>query len=94
MNEAKKAVVTVLGYDQEGHHRQGERRSVRVRRQHIVDISQTVLSGLFNMVLVADISSPDCAFDQLSERLGRLGEELGLQIRVQRSEIFEAMHQI
>ena len=61
---------------------------------NIVDISQTVLSGLFNMVLVADISSPDCAFDQLSARLSRLGEELGLQIRVQRSEIFEAMHQI
>ena len=44
------------------------------------------------MILIADIT--DCAFDQLSEQLSTLGQEMGLQIRVQRSEIFEAMHQV
>jgi len=61
---------------------------------NILDISQTIVSGLFNMVLVADISSPECPFDAISSRLSKLAEDLGLQIRVQRSEIFEAMHQI
>ena len=93
MTESKKAVVTVLGYDRKGIIAKVSAVLYECDA-NIVDISQTVLSGLFNMVLVADISSPDCVFDQLSERLSRLGEELGLQIRVQRSEIFEAMHQI
>ena len=93
MNEPKKAVVTVLGYDRKGIIAKVSAVLYECDA-NIVDISQTVLSGLFNMVLVADISSPDCAFDQLSARLNHLGEELGLQIRVQRSEIFEAMHQI
>ena len=93
MSESKKAVVTVLGYDRKGIIAKVSAVLYECDA-NIVDISQTVLSGLFNMVLVTDISSPDCAFDQLSDRLARLGEELGLQIRVQRSEIFEAMHQI
>ena len=46
------------------------------------------------MILIADISSEHCAFDKLNESLTELGRELNVQIRVQRSEIFEAMHQI
>lgn len=61
---------------------------------NILDISQTIVAGLFNMVLVADVSSPACSFDALSKHLSDLGEELGIQIRIQLSEIFEAMHQI
>ena len=65
MNESKKAVVTVLGYDRKGIIAKVSAVLYECDA-NIVDISQTVLSGLFNMVLVADISSPDCAFDQLS----------------------------
>ncbi len=93
MNNAKRAVVTVLGFDKKGIIAKVSA-ILYVCDANILDISQTIVSGLFNMVLVADVSSPVCAFDELSEKLGALGEELGLQIRVQRSEIFEAMHQI
>ena len=59
---------------------------------NILDISQTVLSGMFNMMMIVDVSLSD--FDALSADLSALGGELGLQIRIQRSEIFDAMHRI
>ena len=91
MNEMKKAVVSVLGTDKKGI-------IARVsgvlyeNDANILDISQTIVSGLFSMILIADIST--CSFDALKARLDALGGELGVQIRIQRSEIFEAMHQI
>ena len=91
MSEIKKAVVTVLGIDCKGiiAHISAVLYENDV---NILDISQTVLEDYFNMVLIADVSS--CAFEKLSADLTMLGEKLGLQIRVQRSEIFEAMHQV
>ena len=51
-----------------------------------------MLSGMFNMMMIVDVSLSD--FDALSADLSALGGELGLQIRIQRSEIFDAMHRI
>lgn len=93
MAAVSKAVVTVLGFDRKG---------IIARVSHvlyerginILDISQTILDGYFNMVMIVDLSEPTCPFDELQGDLNRLGEELGLQIRVQKTEIFEAMHQI
>ena len=93
MNETRKAVITVLGYDRKGIIAKVSDALYR-NDANILDISQTIVSGLFNMVLIADISSPDCDYNNLSEELLRFGQEKNLQIRVQRSEIFEAMHQI
>ena len=93
MNTITKAVVSVLGFDRRGI-------IARVSSElyecgvNILDISQTILSGLFNMVLIADISSPECDFAAISDELLEFGRINNLQIRVQRSEIFEAMHQI
>jgi ACT domain-containing protein len=44
--------------------------------------------------MIVDLSEPTCPFDELQTDLNALGRELGLQIRIQKSEIFEAMHQI
>ena len=93
MNDMKKAVVTVLGIDKKGI----IARVSGILFEHdanILDIHQTVISDYFNMVLIADISSDACRFEALSEAIQALGEEMGLQIRIQRSEIFEAMHQV
>ena len=46
------------------------------------------------MIMVVDISSEHCNFDGVSQELTSLGERLGLQIRIQRNEIFDAMHHI
>ena len=93
MNETKKAVITVLGYDKRGIIAKVSDVLYR-NNANILDISQTVVSGLFNMVLIADIGAEDCDFGAISDELAVYGREINLQIRVQRSEIFEAMHQI
>ncbi len=91
MEKKNTAVVTVVGNDTVGI----IARVSAVLAKHeanILDISQTVLSGMFNMIMIVDISLS--AFAQLSDSLVALGNEMGLQIRIQRSEIFDAMHRI
>lgn len=91
MDKKYTAVVTVIGRDTIGIIAE----VTRVLAQHkanVLDISQTVLSGMFNMVMIVDVSLSQ--FDALSEAIGVLGKELGLQMRVQRSEIFDAMHRV
>ena len=93
MDEMKKAVVSVLGNDQRGI----IAKVTKVLYEHdvnILDISQTIVSGLFNMLMVVDMSSEHTNFDIVNQDLRALGEELGLQIRIQRNEIFDAMHHI
>lgn len=93
MDKQLKAVVTVLGFDKKGIIAQVSR-VLYENEVNILDISQTIVSGLFNMVMLVDISEPCCSFEDLSVALQSLGERLGLQIRIQRNEIFEAMYQI
>lgn len=91
MEKKNTAVVTVVGKDTIGII---ARVSAKLAEHdaNILDISQTVLSGMFNMIMIVDTSLSN--FAQLEEGLSQLGAELGLQIRVQRSEIFDAMHRI
>ena len=93
MNEMKKAVISVLGSDKKGIIA-GDSGILLENDANILDISQTIVSGLFSMILIADISSEKCSFDALKAQLDALGERMNVQIRIQRSEIFEAMHQI
>ena len=93
MNEMKKAIISVLGLDRKGIIARVSN-VLYVNDANILDISQTVVSGYFSMTLVADISSPECVFDSLSDELAALGDELSVQVRIQRSEIFEAMYRI
>ncbi len=93
MDNQRKAVVTVLGFDRKGIIAQVSR-VLYEADVNILDISQTIVSGLFNMVMLVDITTPSCPFEELSQQLDSLGERLGLQIRFQRNEIFEAMHTI
>ncbi len=93
MAEMTKAVITVLGYDRKGIIAKVSDALYRYDA-NILDISQTILSGLFNMILIADVSSPACDFAALTDELRAYGKEQNLQIRVQRSEIFETMHQV
>ena len=93
MNEVKKAVVSVLGADQRGI-------IARVTKilydfnVNVLDISQTILSGLFSMIMVVDVSSERSDFDAISHELAALGERMNLQVRIQNGEIFDAMHHI
>ena len=91
MDQTNKAVVTVVGNDTIGIIARVSA-ALAEHDANILDISQTVLSGMFNMMMIVDVSLSN--FDALSTALSELGAQLGLQIRIQRSEIFDAMHRI
>lgn len=93
MEGQRKGVVTVLGFDRKGIIAQVSQ-TLYESGVNILDISQTIVSGMFNMVMLVDISEPNRTFEELSESLQALGERLGLQIRIQRNEIFEAMYRL
>jgi ACT domain-containing protein len=61
---------------------------------NILDITQTTLQDIFTMIMLVDLSSPNITFDQLSKKLDDKGQEMGLSIRIQREDIFNAMHKI
>ena len=87
------AIVTVVGRDQVGII---ARVCTLLAQQNvnILDISQTILQGAFTMVMAVDVSKAALSFGDLQDALSLLGQEMGLTIRVQREEIFDAMHQI
>ena len=93
MDIEAKAIVTVLGRDRKGIIA-GVSRVLYEHNVNILDIAQTVRSDYFNMMMVVDVSDPNCSFEQLSIELESLGGRLNLQMRIQRSDIFEAMHQV
>ena len=61
---------------------------------NILDISQTIVDGYFNMMMIVDFAKLTKSFVDASEELENLGEEIGGVIRVQREEIFDKMHRL
>lgn len=61
---------------------------------NILDISQTIVQGYFNMMMVTDVSKTEKEFGSVAEELETIGEEIGVTIRCQRAEIFEKMHRL
>ena len=89
----KKAIITVQGYDRVGIIA-GVCTLLAEREVNILDISQTILSGLFNMTMIVDVSGMSVDFAELADTLEELGRSLGVQIRAQSEEIFQMMHRI
>ena len=87
-----KAIITVVGQDTVGI-------IARVctylsdHKVNVLDISQTIIDGFFNMMMIVDYSAADESFAMAVE-LESLGEEIGVRVRAQREEIFTAMHRI
>ena len=88
-----KAVVTVVGKD-----RVGIIASVCTALAgfdvNVLDINQTVMQGYFTMMMVVEVSECNVPLAELVTKMDALGREMGLSIRVQREDIFEAMHRI
>lgn len=61
---------------------------------NILDISQTIVDGFFNMMMIVDSAKAEKNFMEVSEELEKLGEDIGCVIRVQREEIFNKMHRL
>ena len=88
-----KAIITVLGKDQEGIIAKVSG-LLYANGVNILDISQTILSGYFTMVMLVDLTNMRVSFQAMLDALGETGSAIGLEIRMQRSEIFDAMHRI
>lgn len=61
---------------------------------NILDISQTIVQGYFNMMMIVDANAATKPFGDMADELAALGEEIGVVIRCQREEIFDKMHRI
>lgn len=61
---------------------------------NILDISQTIVQGYFNMMMIVDVSSMAKSFGQVSEELEQAGDEIGVRVKIQREDIFIKMHRI
>ncbi|CDD55810.1 ACT domain-containing protein [[Bacteroides] pectinophilus] len=89
----KKVVITVVGKDTVGI-------IARVCTYladagvNILDISQTIVSGYFNMMMIVDMSASKRSFDEMQAELDKAGEDIGVSIKCQREEIFDMMHRI
>jgi len=61
---------------------------------NILDISQTIVQGYFNMMMIVDTNGMDKSFGEMSEEMKQLGESIGVDIKCQKEEIFDKMHRI
>lgn len=61
---------------------------------NILDISQTIVSGFFNMMMIVDMSGADKEFNTVADNLESLGNDIGVVIKCQREEIFDSMHRV
>ena len=88
-----KAVLSVLGKD-----RKGVVATVATTLYecgaNIDDIAQTILDNIFSMTMLITIDEEACSFNDLQERLAKDGEVLGMQIVVQRSDVFDFMYNV
>lgn len=87
------AIVTVVGKDKVGIIA-GVCTLLAESNVNILDISQTILQGSFTMVMAVDVANSAQPVGELAEKLNELGRKLDISIRIQREEIFDAMHRI
>ncbi len=89
----KKTIITVVGKDTVGI-------IARVctylaeNQINILDISQTIVQGYFNMMMIVDMNRTEKDFGEIVKELDRLGESIGVIIKCQKEEIFNQMHRI
>ena len=89
----KKCVVTVLGKDTVGIIAK-VCTYLASNQINILDISQTIVQGYFNMMMIVDLVDLQKDYAELTDELNELGAAIGVDIRCQRAEIFEKMHRL
>lgn len=88
-----RAIVTVIGKDQVGIIA-AVCSLLSEKNVNVLDISQTILQEYFTMTMLVDVSQATIPFAKLKEELAQAGESRCLDIRIQREDIFDAMHRI
>ena len=88
-----KAIITVVGKDTVGIIAK-VCTYLAENKINILDISQTIVQGYFNMMMIVDLTNVNSTFDSINSSLVQIGEGMGVQIKCQREEIFDKMHRI
>lgn len=88
-----KAIVSVIGKDKRGIIAKVSTALYELE-VNVEDISQTILQEYFAMIMSVEISQSKISFAELSDKLAKLGKEIGVEIHIQTKEIFDAMHEI
>lgn len=88
-----KAIVTVIGEDKSGIIAKIST-ALAERNVNIEDISQTIVGGFFTMIMLCDLEKANVCLKDLHDSLSALGDEIGVSIRVQHEDVFNAMHKI
>lgn len=88
-----KAVITVIGKDKIGII--SEITAVLAgENANILDISQTILQDYFTMIMIVELEKMDIHFMELKEKLEIAGKKIGMSVKIQHEDIFNAMHKI
>ncbi|MDR2502522.1 MAG: ACT domain-containing protein [Oscillospiraceae bacterium] len=88
-----RAIVTVVGRDRVGIIA-GVSALLAGHGANILDVTQTILDSYFTMMMLVDTSGCSLTFAELADALEKSGAQLNLSVRIQREDIFEAMHRI
>ena len=89
----KKCIVTVLGKDTVGIVAK-VCTYLAENKINVLDISQTIIQGYFNMMVIVDVTELPKDFTQMCDEMEKLGDEIGVSFRCQREDIFEKMHRL
>lgn len=88
-----KAIVTIIGKDKVGIIAEVSQIMAKAN-MNILDISQTVMSDFFTMMMMVDISGAAMSLAEASELLNEVGKKMNLSIQIQHEDLFNAMHRI
>lgn len=87
------AVLTVLGEDRVGIVATVSG-ALAEANANIEDIRQTILGRIFSMTMLLTVDEDRCPYNELQKRLAQIGQDLGMQITLQREDVFRSMHRI
>ena len=86
-----KAILTVIGQDKVGIIA-GVSSELQKNNINILDVNQTIMQGYFTMIMMLDMNEMSTSFDVAKANLLAKGEELGVDVKIQREELFNSMH--
>jgi ACT domain-containing protein len=89
----KKSIITVVGKDTVGIIAK-VCTYLAENNINILDISQTIVQDYFNMMMIVDANNTDKKIGVVADELSNLGEDIGVQIKLQQEDIFNSMHRI
>ena len=90
---ANKTIITVVGKDTVGIIAKVCEYLARTNI-NILDISQTIVDGYFNMMMIVDMNKSEKPFDEVCTELEQIGEGIGVKIKCQHEDIFNMMHRV